>query len=144
MARRRSELLLNWKDCWSDDFSKEVSDMSSYKELKEQAEDLMRQAEAARKAELSAVLADIKAKMAAYGIAVADLAGKVRVAKGSKASSAKAVKPGKVKVAKPRKPVAAKYRNSDTGETWSGRGKAPKWLAAEQAKGRKREEFLVG
>ncbi len=118
--------------------------MSSYKELKEQAEDLMRQAEAARKAELSAVLADIKAKMAAYGIAVADLAGKVRVAKGSKASSAKAVKPGKVKVAKPRKPVAAKYRNSDTGETWSGRGKAPKWLAAEQAKGRKREEFLVG
>jgi DNA-binding protein H-NS len=117
--------------------------MSSYKELKEQAEDLMRQAEAARKAELSAVLADIKAKMAAYGITVADLAGKVKAAKGSKASSAKAVKPGKVKAAKPRKPVAAKYRNSATGETWSGRGKAPKWLAAELAKGRKREEFLV-
>jgi DNA-binding protein H-NS len=118
--------------------------MSSYKELKEQAEELLRQAEAARKAELSAVLADIKAKMAAYGITVADLAGKVRAAKGSKASSAKAVKPGKVKAAKPRKPVAAKYRNSATGETWSGRGKAPKWLAAEQAKGRRREEFLVG
>jgi DNA-binding protein H-NS len=99
--------------------------MSSYKELKEQAEELLRQAEAARKAELSAVLADIKAKMAAYGITVADLA-------------------GKVKAAKPRKPVAAKYRNSATGETWSGRGKAPKWLAAEQAKGRRREEFLVG
>jgi DNA-binding protein H-NS len=118
--------------------------MATYVELKEQAEALMRQAEAARKAELSAVLADIKAKMAAYGITVADLAGKVRAARGSKASSAKAVKPGKVKAAKPRKPVAAKYRNSATGEAWSGRGKPPKWLAAELAKGRNREEFLLG
>lgn len=117
--------------------------MSSYKELKEQAEDLMRQAEAARKAELNAVLADIKAKMATYGITVADLAGKVRAAKGSKAKAAKAVKPAKVKPAKPRKPVAAKYRNSATGETWSGRGKAPKWLVAMEAGGRKREEFAV-
>ena len=25
-------------------------------------------------------------------------------------------------------PVAAKYRNTETGETWSGRGRSPKWL----------------
>ncbi len=118
--------------------------MATYVELKEQAEDLLRQAEAARKAELRAVLADIKAKMAAYGITVADLGGKVRAAKGSKASSAKVVKPGKVKAAKARKPVAAKFRNSVTGEAWSGRGKPPKWLVAMEADGRKREEFLVG
>jgi len=37
--------------------------------------------------------------------------------------------------------VAAKYRNPAGGETWSGRGRMPKWLAAEVAKGRKREEF---
>lgn len=120
--------------------------MSSYKELKERAEDLMRQAEAARKAEISAVLADIKAKMSVYGITVADLAGKVRAAKGSKAKVAKATKAAKaekVKVAKTRKPVAAKYRNAATGETWSGRGKSPKWLAAMEAAGRKREEFAV-
>jgi DNA-binding protein H-NS len=24
--------------------------------------------------------------------------------------------------------VAAKYRNTETGETWSGRGRSPKWL----------------
>jgi DNA-binding protein H-NS len=47
-------------------------------------------------------------------------------------------------VSKPRKPVAAKYRNAATNETWSGRGRVPKWLAAELAKGRKREEFAVG
>jgi DNA-binding protein H-NS len=53
------------------------------------------------------------------------------------------VKAGKAKVAKPRKPVAAKYRNAATNETWTGRGKAPKWLVAIEAAGRKREEFAV-
>jgi DNA-binding protein H-NS len=63
---------------------------------------------------------------------------------GAAAKPAKAAKSAKAKAAKPRKPVAAKYRNAATGESWSGRGRVPKWLAAELAKGRKREEFLVG
>jgi len=115
--------------------------MASYKELKSQAEDLMRQAEAARKAETGAAIAEIKAKMLAYGITLADLGGKARATKGRKP---KAAKGGKAKVVKPRKPVAAKYRNAATGEAWSGRGRVPKWLAAEMAKGRTRDEFLVG
>lgn len=124
--------------------------MASYKELKSQAEDLMRQAEAARKAETGAAIAEIKAKMAAYGITLADLGCKVRAAKGRKPKAAKPAKAAKgakakvAKVAKVRKPVAAKYRNATTNEAWSGRGRVPKWLAAELAKGRKREEFLVG
>jgi DNA-binding protein H-NS len=120
--------------------------MATYKELKSQAEDLMRQAEVARKAEIAAVLAEIKAKMSTYGITLADLGGKLRTAKERKlaAKSAKPAKGAKAKTVKPRKPVAAKYRNVATGDAWSGRGRAPKWLAAELAKGRKREEFLVG
>ena len=40
--------------------------------------------------------------------------------------------------------VAPKYRNPDNPkETWTGRGKQPRWLAAETAKGRKLEEFLI-
>lgn len=121
--------------------------MATYVELKEQAEDLLRQAEAARKAEIGAAIADIKSKMAAYGITLNDLGGKGKARGGRKpklAKPAKVAKRGKAKVAKPRKPVAAKYRNAATGETWSGRGKAPKWLAALEAAGRKREEFLLG
>lgn len=121
--------------------------MASYKELKSQAEDLMRQAEAARKAETGAAIAEIKAKMLAYGITLADLGGKARATKGRKPKAtkpAKAAKGAKSKVAKVRKPVAAKYRNAATGEAWSGRGRVPKWLAAEMAKGRTRDEFLVG
>jgi DNA-binding protein H-NS len=130
------------------DLTKGVN-MATYVELKEQAEDLMRQAEAARKAELSSVLADIKAKMVAYGITVEDLGGKAKAARGRKPKLAKAARPAKpvkdkAKPAKSRKPVAVKYRTPETGETWTGRGKAPKWLVAMEVAGRKREEFLVG
>jgi DNA-binding protein H-NS len=92
--------------------------------LKAQAEELMRQAEAARKAETAAAIAEVKAKMAEYGITLAELGG--------------AVKAGKT-----RKTVAAQYRNSANGETWSGRGRVPRWLAALEGAGHKREEFAV-
>ena len=40
--------------------------------------------------------------------------------------------------------VAPKYRNpANAKETWAGRGKQPRWLAAETAKGRKLEDFLI-
>jgi DNA-binding protein H-NS len=124
--------------------------MATYVELKEQAEDLMRQAEAARKSEIGAAIADIKAKMAAYGITLDDLGGKPKAARGRKPkagkAAAKGAKPAKAtaKPAKVRKPVAVKYRNAETGETWTGRGKPPTWLKAHEVAGRKREEFLVG
>ena len=37
---------------------------------------------------------------------------------------------------------AAKYRGPN-GEEWSGRGRTPNWLAALEAEGRGREEFLI-
>ena len=40
--------------------------------------------------------------------------------------------------------VEPKYRNpADPSQTWAGRGQQPKWLAAETAKGRKLEDFLI-
>lgn len=42
-----------------------------------------------------------------------------------------------------RGPVAPKYRDPTTGETWTGRGKPPKWLAAHLAKGNSKEAFLI-
>lgn len=99
--------------------------MASYKELKAQAEALLQQAEAARRAEIAVVVAEIHAKMKEYGITLADLKGGVRKTRSRGA-------------------VAAKYRNPATGESWSGRGRAPKWLADELARGRARDEFLVG
>ena len=100
--------------------------MSSYTELQREIARLMQQAEAARKAEVAAVIADIKAKMVEYGITVADL--------GSTGRSSRA-KGGT---------VAAKYRNSATGETWTGRGKMPRWLQTQVNSGKRKEDFLIG
>ena len=39
--------------------------------------------------------------------------------------------------------VWPKYRNPQTSETWSGRGKRPLWLVAAMKSGRKIEEFRI-
>ncbi|MFY3145775.1 H-NS family nucleoid-associated regulatory protein [Achromobacter xylosoxidans] len=39
--------------------------------------------------------------------------------------------------------VAPKYRNPDTGETWAGRGKPPRWLVEAEAAGSDRGQFLT-
>ncbi len=40
--------------------------------------------------------------------------------------------------------VAPKYRNpANPAETWAGRGKQPRWLATETAKGKKLEDYLI-
>jgi DNA-binding protein H-NS len=54
---------------------------------------------------------------------------------GKAASKAKGRKLGK---------VAPKYRNpAKPSETWAGRGRQPRWMAAEVAKGKKPEDFLI-
>jgi DNA-binding protein H-NS len=40
--------------------------------------------------------------------------------------------------------VLPKYRNPQTSETWSGRGKRPRWLVAAIKTGRKIEDFEIG
>ncbi|MFC0676891.1 H-NS family nucleoid-associated regulatory protein [Lysobacter korlensis] len=59
-----------------------------------------------------------------------------RAPRGSKAATKKAGKStGK---------VAPKYRNPDNpAETWTGRGKQPRWLAAYTSQGRSADEFLI-
>jgi DNA-binding protein H-NS len=58
--------------------------------------------------------------------------------------AARAPKAGKAKGPKAGGKVAPKYRNpAKPAETWAARGKQPRWLAAEIAKGRKLEEFAI-
>lgn len=43
-----------------------------------------------------------------------------------------------------RKAVEPRYRNkNNTADTWTGRGKKPRWLVAELEKGAKLEDFLI-
>jgi DNA-binding protein H-NS len=48
--------------------------------------------------------------------------------------------PGRKRRSDAGQPLAAKYRGPG-GDTWSGRGRMPKWLQTLEAEGRHREEF---
>lgn len=119
--------------------------MSNLIELQSQIEKLQKQAADLKAKEFSSTVAEIKAKMQAFGITVKDLgAGK----SGGKGKSVKGTKAPKASTAKPRKskaagvPVAPKFRGPN-GETWSGRGLSPKWLSALIAQGQKKEDFAI-
>ena len=103
--------------------------MATLQELMAQREALEKQIEQTKKQERGDAIEKVKALMAEYGLTVADL--------GSRPA------PGKAKKGKSGGKVAAKYRNSSTGETWSGRGLQPRWLKAALASGRKLADFAV-
>ena len=102
--------------------------MSTYLELKAQAEELMRKAEEARKKELEGVIADIKEKIAEYGITAKDLGLSVDKATTRQAGSSA--------------PAPVRYRHPD-GRTWSGKGRAPNWIKEAEEAGKNREDFSV-
>lgn len=83
--------------------------MSTYQEYTAKIAELQQLAEAARNNEIAGAKAQIAAIMKDYGLTVEDLGG------------------AKAKTVKVRVPVAVKYRDNATGETWTGRGRAPKW-----------------
>lgn len=125
--------------------------MENLVDLQAQIERLQKKASEIKAKEFSATVSDIVAKMDAFGITIRDIqaASKKR---GGRKSGGKAVgKPTKSGAPRAgRKPsankgskVAAKYKGPN-GETWSGRGLAPKWLAALIAQGRTKEEFAIG
>ena len=117
--------------------------MANLIEIQTQIEKLQKQASDIKQREFESTVQDIKAKMAAFGITVADLKkkspGKARRAgTGTK----KTVKPKLAGSKSKGQKVAAKYKGP-AGETWSGRGLAPKWLAALIASGRTKDEFAI-
>jgi DNA-binding protein H-NS len=121
--------------------------MSNLIEIQSQIEKLQKQAQDIRSKEFASTVQDILAKMQAFGITIKDLQ-TTKSGKPAKAGRGKAKvtadKP--VKVAKAAKkasnPVAAKFRGPN-GESWSGRGLTPKWLATLMAQGRAKEEFAI-
>ena len=71
----------------------------------------------------------VKALMKKLGVSMADLADP---------SAEKRVKG----VKKPAQKVAVKYRD-ENGNTWTGRGRTPIWIADAEKAGNKREEYLI-
>lgn len=96
-----------------------LSDLLAQKAaLEQQIADMQRE-------QRSEAVEKVKALMSEHGLSLADLGGRGGAAKRS---------PSK---------VAPKYRNSASGETWSGRGLKPRWLSAAIEKGKTLNDFLI-
>lgn len=87
--------------------------MSDYEKLLKQRAELDQQIEAARAQALSSAIAQVQALVAQHGLTAND------VFPSRKRRAASSAGTGK---------VAPKYRDPATGMTWTGRGKAPKWI----------------
>ena len=94
---------------------------ATYKELLEQLKALEAQAEEARKRELKDAVSQVRELIDQYGLTAEDVFSTPRK-KGAVTGST----------------VAPKYRDPATGATWTGRGKAPKWI-----EGKDREQFAI-
>ena len=103
---------------------------TSIKEMIAQKAELERQIEEATAKGKSEAIAQVKAMMEEHGLKVSDLG-----SGGSKTRTGAPTSTGTK--------VAAKYKNSATGESWSGRGLQPRWLKAAVAGGKKLEDFAV-
>lgn len=108
--------------------------MATLSAIQKQIADLEKQAAAIQKSEVGAATAKIKELMGKYHLTASDLG----------LPSAAGRKSTKLGVAK-RKPVARKtagipkFRDPKTGQTWTGNGKAPGWIAG----AKNRDKFLI-
>ena len=111
----------------------------SYDAIKKQIARLEAQAkalESARDSKKARAVNRVKALMKKLGVSAEDLSAATPRGKG-------APKGRRAAAAKPKSTVAPKYRDPDSGATWTGRGRPPVWLAQKMAQGRTKEEFLI-
>ena len=92
---------------------------SDYKALLQQKAELERKIDALIQHAKTDAIADAKAMVQQYGLTKEDV---FPSAKSKSGKPGKAGKAGKRSVGEP------KFRNPETGATWTGRGKPPKWI----------------
>ncbi|KGC70081.1 MULTISPECIES: H-NS family nucleoid-associated regulatory protein [Burkholderia] len=98
----------------------------SYAQVNAEIATLQQEAAQLRAEEIKAVIADVRAKVAEFGLTEQDVFGRKRASRTTGTTRAKVE-------------GTPKYQDPKTGATWTGRGRAPAWIA--EAKNRTR--FLI-
>lgn len=98
--------------------------MTKYRELEQQAAELLKQAEAIRTQERDHIIGQIKDMVLDWNISASELGFKI-----GKSSD--------------KRKMNIKFRHPITGMSWSGQGRTPKWLAEEISAGATKEQFAV-
>lgn len=90
---------------------------TTYQDIQAQIRDLTMAAEAARKAELDQALSQIRDLVEQYELTLEDLQRLFTKRRGRRPAAEKAATKG-----------VPKYRDPETGRTWTGQGKPPNWI----------------
>ena len=132
---------------------------SNYQNLMNEISKLQSQADNLRKQEVKDVIIDIQEKMRVYGLASADLDGSIRSTNSNKGAVRRGRPMGSKNVTttariqaqsneqstekKAGRKATAKFRDPQSGVTWSGRGRMPKWISSAISEGKTKEEFAI-
>lgn len=115
--------------------------MARLTELLAQRAELEKQIEQTQREERESALSKIRQLMDEYGLTAADLGGRTSAAKAPRGAGNAGNAGGSG--GRSGTKVAAKYRDAQTGDSWSGRGLQPRWLKAALASGKKLGDFAV-
>lgn len=115
--------------------------MKSLKGIEAQIARLKKQRELIQQKQRKPVITSILRSMGEFGITPGDILEAYNLARTRR--EVKRNSGGTVGTARPSYKAPVKYRNPETGDTWTGRGRAPRWLAAAEAQGQSRESFFV-
>jgi DNA-binding protein H-NS len=102
--------------------------MTTYRDVKAQIAKLESQARELLKKESASVVTKIRGLMSEYGLTVQDLG--LGISRMGKRMTAM------------KRPMPPKYQDPISGNTWSGKGRAPGWMAEAIKKG-KQDDFLI-
>jgi len=100
-----------------------MNEEASYKDLLKEREALEQRIKDARRREISSALSRVRELIAEFDLSPQDVFPSGRAPRAASTTGAK---------------VAPKYRNPATGQTWTGRGKPPRWIQNED-----REKFAI-
>ena len=106
--------------------------------IQKEIEKLRKQAQSLQSKRRKPIIQSIVRSMKEYDITIEEISAAMGKAPAKAKTTSKAKAP-----AGARKTVAPKYRNPATGDTWTGRGKAPRWVVDAEASGQSRDQFLI-
>lgn len=114
--------------------------MQSLKTIEAQIRKLQARAQSLREKDRRPVIANIVRQMKAHDISIDE----ITEALGSKRSAGRPGKGGAAATpARKRGTVPVKFRHPDTGATWTGRGRTPRWIVEAESAGTDRSTFAV-
>lgn len=104
--------------------------------IKKEIEKLHKQADALQRKKRKPVIQSIVRTMKEFDVSPEEIAS----AFGKPAARARVAKKTGPST---RAPVPVKYKHPESGATWTGRGKPPRWVVDAEAQGKSRNDFLV-